>query len=174
MHGILMHSRGQRQRRTAWRKSGRQLGSKVCHQITCQIICHVAASGPFCQRVLLTLETKKVPYKKTLIDVQNKPQWWVPSRYPRGSMATAGLGNGVVSHMYFTAMQQVLRSRLCTCLPMQVTGSGPGQGACSQERASRTGDARWVGRGAVRGMDVYAPVYYLARRVHWHQGCVPL
>jgi hypothetical protein len=32
-------------------------------------------AGPFCHRVLLFLETKQVPYKKTLIDVNNKPQW---------------------------------------------------------------------------------------------------
>ena len=33
-------------------------------------------SGPFCQRVLLTLEEKKVPYTTHLIDLSNKPQWY--------------------------------------------------------------------------------------------------
>ncbi|KAF6255694.1 dehydroascorbate reductase [Scenedesmus sp. NREL 46B-D3] len=30
---------------------------------------------PFCHRVLLTLETKHVPYEKEYIDVNNKPSW---------------------------------------------------------------------------------------------------
>ena len=33
--------------------------------------------GPFSQRVLLTLEEKKVPYKMHLINVNEKPQWYV-------------------------------------------------------------------------------------------------
>ncbi|XP_057979501.1 glutathione S-transferase DHAR2-like [Malania oleifera] len=32
---------------------------------------------PFTQRVLLTLEEKKVPYKLHLIDVSNKPKWFL-------------------------------------------------------------------------------------------------
>ncbi|KAL5724034.1 Glutathione S-transferase dhar1 [Ranunculus cassubicifolius] len=32
---------------------------------------------PFCQRVLLTLEEKKVPYKSLLVDLSNKPQWFL-------------------------------------------------------------------------------------------------
>lgn len=32
-------------------------------------------SGPFSQRVLLTLEEKKLPYKIHLINVSDKPQW---------------------------------------------------------------------------------------------------
>ncbi|KAF9597171.1 hypothetical protein IFM89_016159, partial [Coptis chinensis] len=48
-------------------------------------ICVKAAAGapeelgdcPFCQRVLLTLEEKNVPYKLHLIDVGNKPQWFL-------------------------------------------------------------------------------------------------
>jgi glutathione S-transferase len=32
--------------------------------------------------VLLTLEEKKVPYEMKLIDVQNKPDWSVPSPSP--------------------------------------------------------------------------------------------
>lgn len=31
--------------------------------------------GPFCQRVLMTLEEKKVPYKTHLINTSDKPQW---------------------------------------------------------------------------------------------------
>ncbi|KAK3028805.1 hypothetical protein RJ639_038632 [Escallonia herrerae] len=50
-------------------------------------ICVKAASGapdvlgdcPFCQRVLLTLEEKKVPYKMHLIDLSNKPKWFLES-----------------------------------------------------------------------------------------------
>lgn len=33
--------------------------------------------GPFSQRVLLTLEEKKIPYKLHLIDLSNKPEWYV-------------------------------------------------------------------------------------------------
>ena len=33
--------------------------------------------GPFCQRVLLTLEEKKIPYKLHLIDLSNKPEWYI-------------------------------------------------------------------------------------------------
>ncbi|OWM70103.1 glutathione S-transferase DHAR2 [Punica granatum] len=48
-------------------------------------ICVKAASGapdklgdcPFCQRVLLTLEEKKVPYKMHLVNLSEKPQWFV-------------------------------------------------------------------------------------------------
>ncbi|KAF8021949.1 hypothetical protein BT93_G2171 [Corymbia citriodora subsp. variegata] len=46
-------------------------------------VCVKAAAGapdilgdcPFCQRVLLTLEEKKVPYKTLLINLSEKPQW---------------------------------------------------------------------------------------------------
>jgi len=52
--------------------------------------------GPFSQRVLLTLEEKKVPYQLKLIDLSNKPGWSVsftsftfpvyfPEQYPAGS-----------------------------------------------------------------------------------------
>ncbi|XWS66068.1 hypothetical protein CRYUN_Cryun05aG0168400 [Craigia yunnanensis] len=48
-------------------------------------ICVKAAAGapgvpgdcPFCQRVLLTLEEKKVPYKLNLVDLSDKPQWFL-------------------------------------------------------------------------------------------------
>ncbi|GAB4854863.1 Glutathione S-transferase dhar1, mitochondrial [Ancistrocladus abbreviatus] len=48
-------------------------------------VCAKAAVGapnllgdcPFSQRVLLTLEEKKLPYKLHLIDVNNKPQWFL-------------------------------------------------------------------------------------------------
>lgn len=33
--------------------------------------------GPFSQRVLLTLEEKKLPYKIHLVNVSDKPQWLV-------------------------------------------------------------------------------------------------
>lgn len=34
-------------------------------------------TGPFCHRVLLTLEEKKVPYTMTFIDFADKPEWLV-------------------------------------------------------------------------------------------------
>ncbi|XVF75422.1 hypothetical protein PTKIN_Ptkin13bG0187400 [Pterospermum kingtungense] len=48
-------------------------------------ICVKAASGapdvlgdcPFCQRVVLTLEEKKVPYKLHLVNLSEKPQWFL-------------------------------------------------------------------------------------------------
>ncbi|PWA35974.1 dehydroascorbate reductase 2 [Artemisia annua] len=48
-------------------------------------ICVKAATGapdvlgecPFCQRVLLTLELKKLPYITHLINMENKPEWFV-------------------------------------------------------------------------------------------------
>lgn len=36
----------------------------------------VFLSGPFCQRVALTLEEKKIPYKVHLINLSDKPQWY--------------------------------------------------------------------------------------------------
>ena len=32
-------------------------------------------AGPFCHRVLLSLEAKHIPYTKEYIDFNNKPQW---------------------------------------------------------------------------------------------------
>ncbi|GFY83633.1 dehydroascorbate reductase 2 [Actinidia rufa] len=48
-------------------------------------LCVKAASGypdvlgdcPFCQRVQLTLEEKKIPYKMNLINLNDKPQWFL-------------------------------------------------------------------------------------------------
>eukprot|EP00271_Cylindrocystis_brebissonii_P013078 TRINITY_DN32652_c0_g1_i1.p1 TRINITY_DN32652_c0_g1~~TRINITY_DN32652_c0_g1_i1.p1 ORF type:complete len:343 (-),score=47.87 TRINITY_DN32652_c0_g1_i1:700-1728(-) len=40
---------------------------------------------PFSQRVLLTLEEKKVPYKSTLVDTANKPQWFLDQN-PEGKV----------------------------------------------------------------------------------------
>lgn len=38
---------------------------------------HVLGDCPFSQRVLVTLEEKKVPYQMHLIDVNNKPKWFL-------------------------------------------------------------------------------------------------
>jgi glutaredoxin len=40
---------------------------------TCVRLC--AVQCPFCHRVLLTLETKSIPYKTGLIDFAHKPEW---------------------------------------------------------------------------------------------------
>lgn len=39
-------------------------------------LCIFAVLGPFCQRVLLSLEEKKIPYKSHLINLGDKPQWY--------------------------------------------------------------------------------------------------
>lgn len=38
-------------------------------------IYYVNSSGPFCQRVLLTIEEKHLPYDMKLVDLGNKPEW---------------------------------------------------------------------------------------------------
>ncbi|PSS33367.1 Glutathione S-transferase [Actinidia chinensis var. chinensis] len=56
-------------------------------------VCVKAAAGapdvlgdcPFSQRVLLTLEEKKVPYKMHLINVSDKPQWFLEAS-PEGKV----------------------------------------------------------------------------------------
>jgi len=41
----------------------------------CYFLGLILILGPFSQRVLLTLEEKKIPYKLHLIDLSNKPEW---------------------------------------------------------------------------------------------------
>ncbi|KAM7492093.1 hypothetical protein LguiA_035014 [Lonicera macranthoides] len=56
-------------------------------------VCVKAATGapdavgdcPFCQRVLLTLEEKNVPYKLNLINLDNKPKWYLEA-IPEGKV----------------------------------------------------------------------------------------
>ncbi|XP_043702748.1 glutathione S-transferase DHAR2-like [Telopea speciosissima] len=56
-------------------------------------ICCKAAAGapdilgdcPFCQRVLLALEEKKIPYEVRLINVSDKPQWFLEAN-PEGKV----------------------------------------------------------------------------------------
>ncbi|MCH86379.1 dehydroascorbate reductase family protein, partial [Trifolium medium] len=38
---------------------------------------NVLGDCPFSQRALLTLEEKKIPYNIHLIDISNKPQWFL-------------------------------------------------------------------------------------------------
>lgn len=45
----------------------------------------VLIPGPFSQRVLLTLEEKKIQFNTHLIDVSNKPQWFLEV-YPDGKV----------------------------------------------------------------------------------------
>ena len=39
---------------------------------------------PFCHRVLLTLETKEVPYESAYVDFNDKPQWCACPGAPAG------------------------------------------------------------------------------------------
>ncbi|WVY92820.1 hypothetical protein V8G54_031908 [Vigna mungo] len=48
----------------------------------------VLGDCPFCQRVLLTLEEKKIPYKLHLIDLSNKPEWFLGVN-PEGKVPVA-------------------------------------------------------------------------------------
>ncbi|XP_074286710.1 glutathione S-transferase DHAR2-like isoform X1 [Silene latifolia] len=46
---------------------------------------HVLGDCPFTQRVLLTLEEKKIPYQMHLIDVNDKPTWFLDAN-PEGKV----------------------------------------------------------------------------------------
>ncbi|RRT41836.1 hypothetical protein B296_00044538, partial [Ensete ventricosum] len=48
---------------------------------------------PFCQRVLLTLEEKNVPYELKLIDLSEKPQWFLEIN-PEGKVPVIDFGDG--------------------------------------------------------------------------------
>jgi glutathione S-transferase len=45
----------------------------------------VLVAGPFSHRALLALEEKKIPYSKTFVDLDNKPQWLLDIN-PAGSV----------------------------------------------------------------------------------------
>ncbi|XP_021910475.1 glutathione S-transferase DHAR2-like [Carica papaya] len=49
---------------------------------------NVLGDCPFCQRVLLTLEEKKVPYKTHLVNLSEKPQWFLEIS-PEGKVPVA-------------------------------------------------------------------------------------
>ncbi|CAN6340237.1 unnamed protein product [Urochloa humidicola] len=48
---------------------------------------------PFSQRVLLTLEEKKVPYEMKLVDLSNKPKWFLKIS-PEGKVPVFNSGDG--------------------------------------------------------------------------------
>ncbi|OAY72162.1 glutathione S-transferase DHAR2-like [Ananas comosus] len=64
-------------------------------------VCVKAATGdpetlgdcPFSQRVLLTLEEKKIPYELKLIDLDNKPEWFLKIS-PEGKVPVFNGGHG--------------------------------------------------------------------------------
>ncbi|WVZ95917.1 hypothetical protein U9M48_041623 [Paspalum notatum var. saurae] len=64
-------------------------------------VCVKAATGapdtlgdcPFCQRVLLTLEEKKVPYEMKLVDLSSKPEWFLKIS-PEGKVPVFNGGDG--------------------------------------------------------------------------------
>ncbi|KAL7228819.1 hypothetical protein ACSBR2_007495 [Camellia fascicularis] len=67
-------------------------------------VCAKAASGapdilgdcPFTQRVLLTLEEKKIPYKIHLINISDKPQWFLEAN-PEGKVPVIKFDEGWIS-----------------------------------------------------------------------------
>uniref|UniRef100_A0A1D1YMH2 Glutathione S-transferase DHAR2 n=1 Tax=Anthurium amnicola TaxID=1678845 RepID=A0A1D1YMH2_9ARAE len=53
----------------------------------------VLGDCPFSQRVLLTLEEKKIPYEMKLINVGDKPQWFLEIN-PEGKVPVINFGDG--------------------------------------------------------------------------------
>ncbi|GAB2229480.1 hypothetical protein Droror1_Dr00023623 [Drosera rotundifolia] len=51
----------------------------------------IVGDCPFSQRVLLTLEEKKIPYKLHLVDTSNKPQWFLEAN-PEGKVPVIRFG----------------------------------------------------------------------------------
>ncbi|CAM0957918.1 unnamed protein product [Alopecurus aequalis] len=72
----------------------------VAYAMTVQV-CVKAAVGhpdtlgdcPFAQRVLLTLEEKKEPYQTKLVDLSNKPEWFLAIN-PEGKVPVFNSGDG--------------------------------------------------------------------------------
>ncbi|PQM39821.1 dehydroascorbate reductase 1 [Prunus yedoensis var. nudiflora] len=66
---------------------------------------------PFCQRVLLTLEEKHLPYDLKLVDLGNKPEWFLKIN-PEGKVPVINLdGNGLqiqmLSHKFWKKSTQI-------------------------------------------------------------------
>ncbi|WOL15028.1 glutathione S-transferase DHAR2-like [Canna indica] len=55
----------------------------------------VLGDCPFCQRVLLTLEEKNVPYELKLINLSEKPQWFLEIN-PEGKVPVIDFGDGTL------------------------------------------------------------------------------
>uniref|UniRef100_A0A1D1ZGV3 glutathione transferase n=1 Tax=Anthurium amnicola TaxID=1678845 RepID=A0A1D1ZGV3_9ARAE len=53
----------------------------------------VLGDCPFSQRVLLTLDEKEIPYQVKLIDVSNKPEWFLEIS-PEGKVPVINFGDG--------------------------------------------------------------------------------
>eukprot|EP00877_Chromochloris_zofingiensis_P010978 jgi/Chrzof1/6133/Cz17g12030.t1 len=51
------------------------LSNKLVHRPSVPFTAAYRAPSPFCHRVLLTLESKGIPYSKEYIDFADKPQW---------------------------------------------------------------------------------------------------
>ncbi|KAE8683281.1 putative glutathione S-transferase DHAR4 [Hibiscus syriacus] len=58
-----------------WRSVKAASGALMFLETVCSL--SLSSSCPFCQRVLLTLEEKKVPYKLHLVYLSDKPQWFL-------------------------------------------------------------------------------------------------
>lgn len=97
---------------------------------------HLHSPGPFCQRVLLTLEEKKVHYAKRFVDIQNKPDWSV------GGLSCGDRRRLVTA----TATQWVAIADTC---PLQAAGGQPRRICAAPEgRRDRGMDCRfWQDRG---------------------------
>ncbi|MQM13648.1 hypothetical protein Taro_046572 [Colocasia esculenta] len=85
-----------------WRSGGTITSASVAPGTAMAVeVCVKAAAGasdvvgdcPFSQRVLLTLEEKKISYQMKLIDLSNKPQWFLEIS-PEGKVPVINFGYG--------------------------------------------------------------------------------
>ncbi|KAF8057748.1 DHAR1 [Scenedesmus sp. PABB004] len=79
---------------------------------------------PFCHRVLLTLETKGLPYEKEYIDFDHKPQWLVEKSGGKVPVISAGGDDWLPDSDAIVAMleQQHPEPSMATSVPADVTG----------------------------------------------------
>ncbi|KAH7537297.1 hypothetical protein FEM48_Zijuj03G0077800 [Ziziphus jujuba var. spinosa] len=83
----------------------------------------VLGDCPFCQRVLLTLEGKKVPYKLILINLSDKPKWYFFR--PRFLTDTAHtFGNSHVS-LWLLLLLLLMLMMICRFLEVNPEGKVP-------------------------------------------------
>lgn len=78
----------------------KQRGGLACAAMTVEVAVKAAVGNPeilgdcpFSQRVLIVLEEKHIPYTKNLIDLSNKPQWYLEAN-PAGKVPALKTADG--------------------------------------------------------------------------------